>query len=76
LPTWELGEKQALSAIYIWSENSSAKSEASFVLTAQTKTIERAGTDVDPLAFSISAILARSVPKIWYFLETNSRPSN
>ena len=41
LPTWELGEKQALSSIYIWSENSSAKSEASFVLTAQTKTIER-----------------------------------
>jgi hypothetical protein len=30
-----------VSSIYIWSENSSPKSEASFVLTAQTKTIER-----------------------------------
>jgi hypothetical protein len=27
--------------IYIWIENSSPKSEASFVLTAQTETIER-----------------------------------
>jgi hypothetical protein len=30
-----------LSSIYIWSENTNPKSESSFVLTAQTKTIER-----------------------------------
>jgi hypothetical protein len=32
---------EPVSSIYIWSANSSRKSEASFVLTAQTKTIER-----------------------------------
>ena len=30
-----------LSSMYIWSENTNPKSESSFVLTAQTKTIER-----------------------------------
>jgi hypothetical protein len=34
-------EKGAGSSIYIWSRNLVAQSEASFVLTAQTKTIER-----------------------------------
>ena len=31
----------AVNFIYIWSEKSSVKSEPSFVLTAQTRTIER-----------------------------------
>jgi hypothetical protein len=33
--------QEAVSSIYNWSENSSPKSEASFVFTAHTKTIER-----------------------------------
>ena len=32
---------QPVSSIYIWSKNLVAQSEASFVLTAHTKTIER-----------------------------------
>jgi hypothetical protein len=51
-----------VSSIYVWSENSSPKSEASFVLTAQSRTIER-DWNWCQIAPSISAILAGSVPK-------------
>jgi hypothetical protein len=42
-------EVMAVSSIYIWSRNLVAQSEASFVLTAHTKTIEGTGTDVQEL---------------------------
>jgi hypothetical protein len=51
-----------VSSIYIWREILSPKSEASFVLTVQTKTIER-DWNWRRIALSISAILARRVPK-------------
>ena len=46
-----------LHILYIWRENSNPKSEASFVLTAQSITIER-DWEWRPMASSISAILA------------------
>jgi hypothetical protein len=55
-------EAWSVSSISNWSRNLVAQSEASFVLTAHTKTIER-DWNWRPIAPSISAILARSVLK-------------
>ena len=60
--SFELNVNASVSSIYIWSRNLVAQSEASFVLTAHTKTIER-DWNLRPTAHSISAILARSVLK-------------
>jgi hypothetical protein len=62
----------AVSSIYIWSENSSPKSEASIVLTAQTRTINR-DCNWRPIAPSIFAILIEWA-EISYF-EFNLRSS-
>jgi uncharacterized protein involved in tolerance to divalent cations len=48
--TYKLERSQVVSpvsSIYIWSRNLVAQSEASFVLTAHTKTIERDNFDLN-----------------------------
>ena len=59
----------AVSPIYIWSENSSTKSEASFVLTAQTK---NNGKGLELTTFNSSSVfiirhLGKECAEISYF---------